>query len=96
MLKAIHASEDIAAAREKALRVVAKLRALRLTKAAELVETGVAETLIYYQFPEAHWRRVRTNNPLERILAITRRRRFPRRTIGVEPCRGPAALHRRQ
>ncbi|MGE0852683.1 MAG: IS256 family transposase [Hyphomicrobiaceae bacterium] len=62
--KAIDASEDIAAAREKALRVVAKLRALRLTKAAELVETGVAETLAYYQFPEAHWRRVRTNNPL--------------------------------
>jgi hypothetical protein len=43
MLKAIHASEDIAAAREKALQVVAKLRASRLTKAAKLVETGVAE-----------------------------------------------------
>jgi hypothetical protein len=39
------------AAREKALRVVAKLRDLRLTKAAELVETGVAETLAHYAFP---------------------------------------------
>ena len=35
-LKAIHASEDIVAAREKAIRGIEKLRALRLTKAAEL------------------------------------------------------------
>ena len=35
MLKAIHASEDIAAAREKAVRVIEKLRGLRLTRAAE-------------------------------------------------------------
>ena len=35
MLKAIHAGEDIVAAREKAIRVIEKLRALRLTRAAE-------------------------------------------------------------
>jgi transposase-like protein len=51
MLNAIHASEDVQAAREKALQVVTKLRAMRLTKAAQAVETGV-ETLAYYQFPE--------------------------------------------
>ena len=68
MLKAIHAGEDIAAAREKAIRVIEKLRALRLTRAAELVEEAVEETLAYYAFPEEHWRRIRTNNPLERIL----------------------------
>ena len=82
MLKAIHASEDVAAAREKASQVVAKLRALRLTKAAELVETGVGETLAYYEFPEAHWRRIRTNNPLERILREIRRRS---RVVGAFP-----------
>jgi transposase-like protein len=64
MLKAIHASEDIAAAREKAVRVIEKLRGLRLSRAAELVETAVEETLTYYAFPEEHWRRIRTNNPL--------------------------------
>src|SRR5262249_13263730 len=48
MLKAIHASEDIAAAREKATRVIEKLRGLRLTRAAELVEAAVEETLTYY------------------------------------------------
>src|SRR6516165_2230895 len=45
MLKAIHASEDLAAAREKAIRVIEKLRGLRLSRAAELVETAVEETL---------------------------------------------------
>jgi putative transposase len=68
MLKAIHAGEDIVAAREKAVRVLEKLRGLRLTRAAELAEAGVKETLAYYGFPEEHWRRIRTNNPLERIL----------------------------
>src|SRR5712672_3706292 len=51
MLKAIHASEDIAAAREKAIRVIEKLRGLRLSSAAELVEMAVEETLAYYAFP---------------------------------------------
>src|SRR6516162_8529186 len=41
-----------------------KLRGLRLSRAAELVEMAVEETLAYYAFPEEHWRRIRTNNPL--------------------------------
>jgi len=40
MLKAIHASEDLAAAREKAIRVIEKLRGLRLSRTAELVEAA--------------------------------------------------------
>lgn len=48
MLKAIHAAEDIAAAREKAAQVVAKLKDQRMMKAAEIVEIGVHETLAYY------------------------------------------------
>ena len=74
MVKAIHASEDIVAAREKAIRVIEKLRRLRLTRAAEFVETAIEETLTYYAFPEEHWHRIRTNNPLERILREIRRR----------------------
>ena len=89
MLKAIHASEDIVAAREKALRVGAKLRDMRLTRAAELVESGVEETLAYYQFPEEHWRRIRTNNPLERIMREIRRRT---RVVGAFPD-GQSALN---
>ncbi len=74
MLQAIHAVEDIAAAREKAAQVVAKLKDQRMMKAAEIVEAGVHETLAYYAFPEEHWRRIRTNNPLERILKEILRR----------------------
>jgi putative transposase len=82
MLKAIHASEDRAAADEKARQVVDKLRAQRLTKAAELVAEAVHETLAYYAFPEEHWRRIRTNNPLERILREIKRRT---RVVGAFP-----------
>jgi putative transposase len=53
-LKAIHAGDDIEAARQQAVRVIEKLRGLRLTKVAELVATTVEETLAYYAFPEEH------------------------------------------
>ena len=65
-LKAIHAAEDVQEAKEKALRN----QAARTThvKGGRALEGGVQETLAYYAFPEEHWRRIRTNNPLERIL----------------------------
>ena len=40
MLKAIHAGDDIVAARRKAVQVIEKLRGLRLTKTTGLVERG--------------------------------------------------------
>ncbi len=89
MLKAIHAQEDRAAAEAKAADVAAKLRAARLRKAAELVEQSAGETLSYYAFPEPHWRRVRTNNPLERIIREIRRRT---RVVGAFPD-GESALN---
>lgn len=82
MLKAIHASEDRAAAEEKAHQVITKLRDQRLTRAAELVEASVHETLSYYAFPSEHWRRIRTNNPLERLMKEIRRRT---RVVGAFP-----------
>jgi putative transposase len=82
MLKAIHAQESLEAAGRKATEVVARLCELRLVKAAELVETAVPETLAYYAFPEEHWRRIRTNNPLERIMREIRRRT---RAVGAFP-----------
>lgn len=82
MLKAIHASEDRQAAMEKAQAVIKKLKAKKLVKAAQKVETSIHETLVYYDFPSAHWRRIRTNNPLERILREVRRRT---RVVGAFP-----------
>ena len=82
MLKAIHAQEDLEAAQSKASDVVTKLRRMRLAKASGLVETSVHETLTYYHFPREHRRRLRTNNPLERILREVRRRT---RVVGAFP-----------
>ena len=81
-LKAIHAQESRAAAQEKAEAVIAELRRQRLTRAAELVETSVGETLTYYAFPDIHWQKIRTNNPLERIMKEIRRRT---RVVGAFP-----------
>ena len=39
-----------------------------MSKAADLVEQSVRETLTYYAFPDIHWQKIRTNNPLERIM----------------------------
>jgi transposase-like protein len=82
MLKAIHAQEDRQAARRKADDVVAKLEAMKLWKAAQIVREGVEETLSYMSFPTEHWRQIRTNNPLERIMREIRRRT---RVVGAFP-----------
>jgi putative transposase len=62
--------------------VMVKLSAMRLTKAAELVEAKAHETLTYFAFPSNHWRQVKTNNPLERIIREIRRRT---RVVGAFP-----------
>ena len=82
MLKAIHAQESRQAAQDKAEAVVAELRRQRMTKAATLVEESIAETLTYYAFPDIHWRKIRTDNPLERIMKEIRRRT---RVVGAFP-----------
>ena len=55
--------------------MIEKLRGLRLTKAAELAEVEVEETLSDYAFPgKALAAHPRTNNPLEHLLLENRRR----------------------
>jgi putative transposase len=82
MLKAIHAQESLEAAQQKAGAVIEQLRKIKLAKAAELVERCIAETLTYYRYPDTHWRRIRTNNPLERIMREIRRQS---RVVGAFP-----------
>ncbi|MCR5256752.1 MAG: IS256 family transposase [Desulfovibrio sp.] len=74
MLKAIHAQESRDEAARKAREVVAKLREMKLEKAALCVENGYEETFSYYYFPCEHWRYLRTNNNVERINREIRRR----------------------
>jgi putative transposase len=82
MLKAIHAQEDAKAARNKAQQVVEKLQGLRLSTAAGIVREGIEETLAYMAFPREHWRSLRTNNMLERVMRELRRRT---RVVGCFP-----------
>ena len=74
--------EDRTAARQKADQVALKLKEMKLAEAAELVRGGIEETLFYYAFPREHWRCLRTNNPLERLLREVRRRT---RAVGAFP-----------
>ena len=53
-----------------------------MSKAADIVEQTVHETLTYYAFPDIHWQKIRTNNPLERIMREIRRRT---RVVGAFP-----------
>ncbi len=82
MLKAIHAQEDRTAAQEKAKAVADKLEAMKLRAAVKEVREGIEETLTYYAFPDKHYRQIRTNNPLERIMREIRRRS---RVVGCFP-----------
>lgn len=82
MLKAIHAQEDKEAALSKSKAVVEKLKAMKLGKASEHVEENIEETLRYMEFPSEHWKRIRTNNPIERVLKEVKRRT---KVIGAFP-----------
>lgn len=82
MLKAIHAQESKKASREKSKAVATELRAMKLDKAARKIEDGIEETLTYYDFPDEHWTRIRTNNVIERLNREIRRRT---RVVGCFP-----------
>ena len=82
MVKAIHAEESKAASREKAKQVADKLREMKLSAAAKKVEDGIEETLTYMNFPTEHWRKIRTNNAMERVNREIKRRT---KAIGAFP-----------
>ena len=82
MLKAIHAQESKRAAREKARIVAQELRELKLKEAAKKIEDSIDETLTYFDFPEEHWTRIRTNNVIEQLNREIRRRP---RVVGTFP-----------
>src|SRR6266705_2062627 len=55
---------------------------MRLKRVAEIVENGINETLSYYDLPLEHWRCIKTNNPLQRLMREIRRRT---RVVGAFP-----------
>jgi transposase-like protein len=43
----------------------------------------------FYQFPEAHWKHLRTTNPVEPLFAAMRLRTAASRTVPEHPTIGP-------
>lgn len=82
MLKAIHAQESRKACGRKAGEVADELESMRLGATARTERDGFAETLAYTEFPPEHWRRIRTNNGIERFNSEIRRRT---RVVGTFP-----------
>lgn len=82
MLRQSTAQESREACARKAGEVAEKLESMRLGTAARTVRDGFAETLACTEFPPGHWRRIRTNNGIERINREIRRRT---RVVGTSP-----------
>jgi len=60
---------------------------MKRRKVVKWLEQTVDETLFFYAFPDEHWRRIRTNDPLELIMCEIRRPprvdcSFPNGTLG--------------
>jgi putative transposase len=82
MLRAIQSQESAGEAKSKACAVAAKLAEMKLAQAASILSEGIEEATTYYRFPQEHWRSIRTNNMLERIMREIRRRT---RVVGAFP-----------
>ena len=73
-LRAVWNAEDMHAAQEALKALVERYRD-KAPKLADWLETNVPEGLVVFTLPEAHRRRLRTSNPMERAIQHERKRR---------------------
>jgi hypothetical protein len=66
LIRPIFNADGRAQARDRLSEAVAHLDG-RLAKVASLLEDAEADILAFYAFPAAHWRKLRSTNPLERF-----------------------------
>jgi putative transposase len=65
-LREIFDAPDAEAARERCGTVLERLRQ-SVPKVAELLEAAEEDLLAFYRFPQSHWSKLRSTNPLERV-----------------------------
>jgi putative transposase len=80
-VRTIHAQPDAEATRTQLHAVVAMLEE-RFPKAAEILAAAEADVTAYASFPTAHWRKISSTNPLERINKEIKRRS---NVVGIFP-----------
>ncbi len=80
-LREIFNADTHSQARERVGEVIARLQG-PMPKVAELLEAAEEDLLAFYAFPPAHWSKLRSTNPLERV-----NREIGRRTdvVGIFP-----------
>jgi transposase-like protein len=66
LIRPIFNADSLAQARDRLSEAVAHLDG-RLEKVAGMLEDAEADVLAFYAFPPAHWRKLRSTNPLERF-----------------------------
>jgi putative transposase len=66
LIRPIFNADSLAKARDRLSEAVAHLDG-RLGKVATLLEDAETDILAFYAFPAAHWRKLRSTNPLERF-----------------------------
>ena len=69
----------MSATREDAIKAFDRFIAtygVKWPRAAECLEKGRAELLVFYDFPAEHWQHLRTSNPIESTFATVRLRTY--------------------
>jgi putative transposase len=66
LIRPIFNADSLAQARDRLSEAVAHLDG-RLGKIATMLEDAETDILAFYAFPAAHWRKLRSTNPLERF-----------------------------
>ena len=80
-VRTIHAQPDAAATRAQ-LHTVVDMLEDRFPKAAEILAAAEGDVTAYAAFPRAHWRKISSTNPLERINKEIKRRS---NVVGIFP-----------